>query len=193
MKEGTRKFLVSASDDVDHRNIHVEDLDHLDPEHENFTLTAVLHHRMFEEEQKVAEQEKGRFEWDTSNSFSALREQPRAIVEPCFNREQMNMIHHAAQLGSGGFLELVLIKKADGTKDSADGSMLGWKSRQKLSFFALMAKDKRNKTPLKHAIESGSSPAVKAILDCYEIFLSQDFALPYAEGRGAREFHVSAT
>ena len=121
-----KKYLISGSDDIDEKNIHgeslphpsikcpslliscpshtpptliVEDLDHLDPQHEKYTLTAVFLHRMFDEEHRVAEQQKERFDWSTSNVLSALRVQPRAIIEPCFNRYRMNLIHHAARLG----------------------------------------------------------------------------------------------
>ena len=87
-------------------------------------------------------------------------------------------MHVAADGGHGNFLSKVLINKND-------------RKLQEMAFFAAMAGDKFGRSPLLLGVGAESEPVVHAMLDCYELLLSQEFALPFHEKQTTQEHHPS--
>ena len=113
-------------------------------------------------------------------------------LQPRFDDEsEQNLVHVAAKNGRANFLQLALLKKSDGTEDSEDGKKLGWVSKQKYAFFASVFRDKDGKAPLQHAIDAESGPSIKVLFNCYNRFLSQDYAYQYYPNTSTQQPHPS--
>ena len=71
------------------------------------------------------------------------------------------------------------MSQPDDTEDSSDGKKLGWKSKQKFSFFAAAFRDAKNRSPLQLAIDAQNGASIRVLLECYNSFLSQEYTFPY--------------
>ena len=60
---------------------------------------------------------------------------------------------------------------------------------RRLAFHALLAKDKKGRTPLALAIKAESAPAVKVLFSCFSLLLTQEFMLP-RESNGFQAQHI---
>lgn len=130
------------------------------------------------------------FHWKRSDTFTALKESPRRILEPRFDdSSEWNLIHAAAAGGRSNFLTRVLNVADDGSVDHSHGKKLGWASRQKLAFFASVFRDGKGQTPLALAVNAESGPSIKTLFDCYSKLLSQQYAYPFYESMDSQAPH----
>ncbi|GMH64615.1 hypothetical protein TrST_g10092 [Triparma strigata] len=130
------------------------------------------------------------FHWKKSDTFTALKESPRRILEPRFDdSSEWNLIHAAAAGGRSNFLTRVLNVADDGSVDHSHGKKLGWASRQKLAFFASVFRDGKGQTPLALAVNAESGPSIKTLFDCYSKLLSQQYAYPFYESMDSQAPH----
>ena len=144
---------------------------------------------MFRGDCRVDDLDTESFDWNKSETMTALDDDPRAIIQPCYELAGQNLIHAAALKGKNDFLSNVLLVKNDGSRDTRDGK-LGWASRQKLAFFAIMAMDRHGQTPLAIALHRRSTHVIKEIFTCLQLLFSQPYSSPYSKTNKAQEIHL---
>ena len=148
-----------------------------------FDLTSSFLHEMFLNELKGRD-----IDWSASETMTALRGEPRAIVEPNYESGR-NLIHVAVSQGSSEFLSRALVVR-DGGESAAAEDALDLAGRQKLAFFALMTKDSEGKTPLALALETKSSSVVREIFECLKLLFSQPYSTPFTKTNDTQEMHL---
>ncbi|GMH78467.1 hypothetical protein TL16_g07811 [Triparma laevis f. inornata] len=164
-------YLISGSEDKTVK------MDYVTPYTNQLPL--FVHGHLFRRDCEKQTEAVGDFDWEASDTMSTLELCPRSLIEPRFDdKSEQNLVHVAADGGHGNFLSKVLINKND-------------RKLQEMAFFAAMARDKFGRSPLLLGVGAESEPVVHAMLDCYELLLSQEFALPFHEKQTTQEHHPS--
>ncbi|GMH54376.1 hypothetical protein TrST_g10532 [Triparma strigata] len=164
-------YLISGSED---KSIKI---DYVTPY--TYQLPLFVHGHLFRRDCEKKIHAVGDFGWETSETMSTLELCPKSLIEPRFDdKSEQNLVHIAADGGHGEFLSKVLINPED-------------RKLQELAFFSAMATDKFGRSPLLLAVGAESELVVHAIFNCFELLLSQDFALPFHEKQTSLEHHPS--
>ncbi|GMH97735.1 hypothetical protein TrVE_jg4330 [Triparma verrucosa] len=166
--DGTK--LISGSFD---KQINIEKISH----HVNQLPSSVIDHT-FAADCKLENELHNAFDWKNSSTASTLHHRPLALVEPSWHSadSRSNLVHKAAKGGYSNFLSFALLNSHN-------------RDKQKLAFFAALAKDNDGRTPLSHALDTESGPAANILLECYSLLLSAEYATPFTPQHSFQEPH----